>query len=182
VYLGAIIKPKGAYDVLEACKLLKAQGIEPRVVMAGDREIDQAKERCRESGIAAQFEFPGWVSEQEKLALLWRSDLLLLPSYGEGLPLCVLEAMACGVPVVCTDVGGLADLVEHGENGLLFKPGQIDVLARHIAQLLNDESSRQRMSRNNIAKIKRDYSIDVIAERLGKLYSEVLGVHQADPE
>jgi glycosyltransferase involved in cell wall biosynthesis len=181
VYLGAIIKPKGAYDVVDACKLLKAQGLEPRVVMAGDREIEQAKERCRESGVAAQFEFPGWVSEKEKVALLWRSDLLLLPSYGEGLPLCVLEAMACGVPIVCTDVGGLADLVEHGENGLLFKPGEIDVLARHIARLLNDEPSRQRMSQNNIAKIKRDYSIDVIAERLGKLYNEVLGARRGRP-
>ena len=56
------------------------------------------------------------------------------------------------------------------------------MLARHIARLLNDEPSRQRMSQNNIAKIKRDYSIDVIAERLGKLYNEVLGVRRAGPE
>ena len=174
LYLGAIIKPKGVYDVVDAFKLLRAQGLEPHIVMAGDREIDQVKERCREAGVAAQFEFPGWVSEKEKLALLWRSDLLLLPSYGEGLPLCVLEAMACGLPIVCTDVGGLADLVQHGENGLLFKPGEVGVLARHIATLLNDESLRQRMSQNNVAKIDHAYSIDVIAKKICKLYDACL--------
>lgn len=175
LFLGAIIKAKGVYDLVESFKLLKSQGLEPHITMAGDREIDQVKAHCKGAGVEGLFEFPGWVSETEKLSLLWRSDLLVLPSYAEGLPLCVLEAMACGLPIVCTDVGGLSDLVQDGENGLLFKPGEIGVLARHIATLLGDDSLRQRMGQNNIAKIKHDYSIDMIAKRIGKLYSEALG-------
>ena len=176
LFLGAIIKAKGVYDLVESFKLLKAQGLEPCITMAGDREIDQVKVRCKEAGVEGLFEFPGWVSETQKLSLLWRSDLLVLPSYGEGLPLCVLEAMACGLPIVCTDVGGLSDLVQHGENGLLFKPGEIDMLTRHISTLLNDDSLRHKMGQNNVAKINDDYSIDIIAKRMGKLYGEVLGV------
>jgi glycosyltransferase involved in cell wall biosynthesis len=174
LFLGAIIKAKGVYDLVESFRLLKSQGLKPHITMAGNREIDQVKARCKEAGVEDLFEFPGWVSETEKLSLLSRSDLLVLPSYAEGLPLCVLEAMACGLPVVCTDVGGLSDLVRHGENGFLFKPGEVRELALHIATLLNDDSLRQRIGQNNATKIKHDYSVEMIAKRIGNLYSEVL--------
>jgi len=173
VFLGAIIKNKGVYDLVESAKLLKSQGLEPHFTIAGDREIDQLKAHCKAAGVEDLFEFPGWVSETKKLSLLWDSDLLILPSYAEGLPLCVLEAMACGLPIVCTGVGGLSDLVQHGENGLLFRPGEIAGLAQHISTLLKDDSMRRRIADNNVAKINRDYAVEMVAKRIEKLYSEV---------
>jgi glycosyltransferase involved in cell wall biosynthesis len=173
VFLGAIIKNKGVYDLVESAQLLKSHGLEPHFTIAGDREIDQLKAHCEAAGVEDLFEFPGWVSETKKLSLLWDSDLLILPSYAEGLPLCVLEAMACGLPIVCTDVGGLSDLVRHGDNGLVFRPGDIAALAQHISTLLKDDSMRRRIADNNVAKINRDYAVEMVAKRIEKLYSEV---------
>src|SRR5207249_9601000 len=110
-----------------------------------------------------------WLAETQKLELLRDSDLLLLPSYTEGLPLSVLEAMACGLPVVCTAVGGLRDLVAEAENGFVIAPGDVDALTDLTARLLRNNTLRRQMGRNNVAKIKNDYGLDVIAKKIGTL-------------
>jgi len=173
LYLGAIIKTKGVYDIIECSKQLVAEGLKVRVTLAGDREMEKAKQRSKEAGLEEIIDLPGWVSESRKLEFLGNSDLLLLPSYTEGMPLCVLEAMACGLPVVCTGVGGLRDLVVHGENGFVHKPGDVEALTRHTRCLLKDEALRERMGRNNTAKIRDNYSSDVIARKLSALYGDL---------
>ena len=117
---------------------------------------------------------PGWVSEATKIHLLRTSDLLLLPSYKEGLPLCVLEAMASGLPVICSDAGGLGDLVRDGENGLVLAAGDVETMAHHIAALIRDPSLRQQMGQRNARKVQDYYSLPVIAKAIGELYRETL--------
>jgi glycosyltransferase involved in cell wall biosynthesis len=174
LFLGAVIKPKGVYDIIESARRLVSEGFPIRLTMAGDREIAQAKQRSEQAGLGGVIQFPGWVPEARKLELLDDADLLLLPSYTEGLPLSVLEAMACGLPIVCTSVGGLRDLVIHGENGFVIEPGDVDALTHYTGRLLRDKALRNEMGRNNIAKINKDYSIDVIAKKLGQLYGDLL--------
>lgn len=174
LFLGAIIQPKGVYDIIDSIRRLVKDGHRIRMVMAGDREIEQAKRKSREAGLGEVIEFPGWVAEPRKLELLRDSDVLLLPSYTEGLPLCVLEAMACGLPVVCTAVGGLRDLVVHGVNGFVMEPGDVAALARHADVLLRNDSLRRDIGNNNIAKIASEYSVEAIGCKLRQLYAEVL--------
>ena len=174
LFLGSITKAKGVYDIMESVQHLVAQGLKVHVTLAGDREIEQAKQRAKEISAQDIIELPGWVSESRKLEFLSNADLLLLPSYTEGMPLCVLEAMACGLPIVCTDVGGLADLVAHGENGFVVKPGDVESLTRYTRCLLGDEALRRRMGLNNVAKIAHNYSADIIVGKLSRIYGQLI--------
>jgi glycosyltransferase involved in cell wall biosynthesis len=174
LFLGALIRPKGVYDIVDCMRRLKGQGLRPRVTLAGDRELDQVRRYSIESGVEELIELPGWVSEQTKLELLKASDLLLLPSYKEGLPLCVLEAMACGLPVICTGVGGLGDLVAHGENGFIMVPGDSEAMAAHITKLVQDSSLREQMGSRNARAVQNSYSLLVIAQQVASLYWRTL--------
>lgn len=170
LFLGILVKAKGVYDIVECLRLLKEQGLLMRATLAGDREIDQVRTASKKAGVEEFIHLPGWVSEPTKLELLKASDMLLLPSYAEGLPLCVLEAMACGLPIVCTNVGGLPDLVTDGENGLLLASGDVPALARSVAKLAKDSSLRQRMGLRNLQKVQNEYSLRAIGQRIGGLY------------
>jgi glycosyltransferase involved in cell wall biosynthesis len=174
LFLGALIKSKGVYDIVESVRRLKAKGLEVEVTLAGDRELDQVREHSQRAGVEQLINLPGWVSEQTKIQLLRTSDVLLLPSYKEGLPLCALEAMACGLPVICSNAGGLVDLVVGGENGLVFVPGDVETMTNHIAALARDADLRQRMGIRNVQKIQEVYSLSVIAGKIGELYEQIL--------
>ncbi len=182
LFLGAIIKPKGVYDLIESAKRLVREGFQISLTLAGDREIARAKRQSEQAGLGGVVQFPGWLAEPQKLEVLRDSDVLLLPSYTEGLPLSVLEAMACGLPVVCTAVGGLRDLVVNGENGFVIDPGDVDALTECTARLLRNNALRRQIGRNNVGKIKNDYSLNVIAKKIGRLYDEVLGITRSDDQ
>ena len=174
LFLGALIKNKGVYDIIDCIRLLKGLGVTVQVTLAGDRELDQVRLRSQELGVQDLIDLPGWVSEATKLQLLKNCDLLLLPSYKEGLPLCVLEAMAVGLPVICSNAGGLGDLVNNGENGFIMVPGDIETMANHIAMLVQDSVLRQQIGQKNAKKVRDFYSILAIAQQVGNLYGEAL--------
>jgi glycosyltransferase involved in cell wall biosynthesis len=173
LFLGALIKNKGVYDIVDCLARLKQQGFRVRVTLAGDRELDKVREHARHSGVEDLIDLPGWVDEATKLELLRNSELLLLPSYNEGLPLCVLEAMAVGLPVVCSNAGGLADLVSHAENGFIVAPGDVEKMAKYIATLAQDSSLREQMGLRNAKKIRDVYSVQAVAQQIGDLYREL---------
>ena len=170
LFLGVLIRAKGVYDIIECMCLLKEQGLPVRATLAGDREIDQVRSASKNAGVEELIRLPGWVSEKQKIELLNASDVLLLPSYAEGLPLSVLEAMAFGLPIICTNVGGLTDLVTDGENGFVSAPGDVQALARSVAKLANDSYLRRQMGLRNLQKIQNEFSLKTIAQRMGGLY------------
>lgn len=173
LFLGALIKNKGVYDILDCLARLQQQGLNMRLTLAGDRELAKVRLHAQQSGVEDLIDLPGWVSEATKLELLRNSDLLLLPSYKEGLPLCVLEAMAVGLPVVCSHAGGLADLVGHAENGFIIAPGDVQKMAKYIATLAQDTLLREQMGSRNAKKIRDGYSVPAVAKQIGDLYHEL---------
>jgi len=174
LFLGALIRNEGVYDILDCVRRLKEKGLEVSVTLAGDRELEQVRLHSQGAGIEELIDLPGWVSEATKLHLLRSSDLLLLPSYKEGLPLCVLEAMASGLPVICSSAGGLSDLIRDGENGFLMAPGDLDTMARHISALIRNASLREEMGRRNVRKVNELFTLPVIANKVSELYRNVL--------
>ena len=174
LYLGALIKNKGVYDIVDCMRRLKDMGVDCRATLAGDRELDKVRARSKEAGVEERIELPGWVGEATKIELLKSADLLVLPSYHEGLPLCVLEAMAFGLPVVCSNAGGLKDIVKHGENGFVITPGDIDGMANAIATFVTSPALREQMGRRNADTVQNTYSIPAVAQQVSKLYSETL--------
>ena len=95
----------------------------------------------------------------------------MLPSFAEGVPVTLMEAMATGLPVVATHVGGVTELVRHGENGLVVAPGDTEALQEALRTLIEDDARRARMGQAGRAVVEADFDARVEAARLGTLFT-----------
>jgi glycosyltransferase involved in cell wall biosynthesis len=115
------------------------------------------------------------VSGDDKTACFERADVFVFPSHDEGMPMAVLEAMAAGLPVVATAVGGIPELLEDGENGMLVAPRAPKDLSRALERLCRDPRLRLRMGSRS-ARLAQDFDIDLYARRLSSIYNGVTGM------
>ena len=175
LFLGWFVPGKGAYDLLEA--LARLQGRRPglRAVFGGYKMEDQLRERVRALGLAGVVEVPGWCGRADVIRLLRTCTLLALPTYSEGIPMVVLEAMACGTPVVTCPVGGIPTVARDGRNALFVQPGDIDGLTAALEHLLDDPALREAMSQANREDIRR-YDVRTMGASLLEIYRELAGV------
>ena len=123
LYAGRLVHNKGYHILLEAFAQIAPKYADWKIIFTGNGEIDKAIQIAKEKNIINQAEFKGWVTGAEKDLIFREASFLCLPSYSEGFPMSVLEAWAYSLPVICTPVGGLREIVKEEENVLLFKPG-----------------------------------------------------------
>lgn len=146
LFLGRIRQKKGAFDLLRSfARVLHAQP-GARLVMAGDGDLAAGMALCVELGISDAVHFTGWIDGPAKAAALQAADVFVLPSYFEGLPIGVLEAMASGLVVVASPVGGVPDLVTDGVQGRLVPPGEVQRLADVLVEVLADTKTSNAMA------------------------------------
>jgi glycosyltransferase involved in cell wall biosynthesis len=119
-----------------------------------------------------QIIFPGW--QQDTARYLRASDIFVLPSYGEGMPNALIEAMACGLPCIASDIGGISELIRQGENGILLAPGNSSELAAAITSLLHEKSFALQLGRCARDTMTKRYSIDIICSEYLMLYERLL--------
>jgi len=143
-----------------------------RLLLVGDGpDRGRAEAAAREEGVESRVTFLG---KQESVAdILACADLLLLPSETEAFGLAALEAMACGVPVVASDVGGLPELVSHGETGFLAPVGRVEEMAAYGTEILRDAERWRRMSAAARAAAER-YDANRIVPVYEAYYAEVM--------
>lgn len=175
LFLGRLGQRKGVYDLLEAINILVNQQQQRNLIfyLAGDGDIEQVKEIIDKNKLVHHVQILGWISGQDKLKWFKDVDTILLPSYNEGLPMAILEAMAAGKIIISSRVGGIPDLVKEGENGFLITPGDVKSLHEHIAYVQSHPVEMEQMSRNNISKIDSAYNLEKINNRLVAIYSEI---------
>ena len=177
LFLGVVGRNKGAFDLLQAMAALKEKGCPLQLWLAGDEEApgDLAKARAlaRELDVADRCRFVGLVRGAGKTRLLREADMLVLPSYYEGLPMAILEAMAAGLPIVATHVGGVPEVVQDGYNGFLVAPGDIEALAARLAILATDPDLRAAMGERSRESAERELDVRQYADRLVALYESV---------
>jgi glycosyltransferase involved in cell wall biosynthesis len=150
-HLGRLKKYKSVDHLLEAFKIVHLELREARLMIVGDGDVRPALERkARELGISDATTFAGQVSHEEKVRLLNAMTLAVNCSAKEGWGLTVIEANACGVPVVASDVPGLRDAVLDEKTGLLYEYGNVEQLAQKILLLLRDQQLRRRLSEEAI--------------------------------
>ncbi|WP_168582210.1 glycosyltransferase family 4 protein [Gephyromycinifex aptenodytis] len=136
LFLGRLGQRKGTYDLIAAlARLPRELRMRTVLTLAGDGEIEEAKLAARRAGVEDQVVFPGWIDPAERARLLDQADAFVLPSYEEGLPMALLEAMSHGVPVLTCPVGGIGEVIRHGENGLLVTPGDVSALVEALTEL-----------------------------------------------
>ena len=137
-------------------------------------EIDRIKDTCINQGINDHVTFRSGFSNDEKNDLLFGSDIYLLPSYAEGLPISLLEAMAAGLPIISTPVGGIPEVIVEGENGFLITPGDYVDLANKIIKLIETPELRMKIGQKNENKIRDEYDWNIISDKLKNEYRTLL--------
>lgn len=139
VFMGRLAPSKGVADLLHAMLIARNTGEDIVLAICGEgSEHASLQHLTNDLGLSKSVTFYGWVSGEEKAHILGHADALVLPSYNEALPMTILEAMAVGLPVVASTVGTIPEIVDDGVTGLLYPPGDIHILARHLMTIARD--------------------------------------------
>jgi glycosyltransferase involved in cell wall biosynthesis len=183
IYIGRIAREKGLYESLQAMRLAFELGVDARLTVAGAGDEEPRLRRYAAAlGIAQRTTFVGPVFGSDKVNLLAGADVMLLPSYAEGLPYALLEAMAAGVPVLATPVGAIPDVVSPGTHGYLVPARDGKSLAEALALLAGDREKLAWMSRACRRRVRAVYSIERLAGELSVRYRELIcGLQAASP-
>ena len=174
LYLGRLGQGKGLMEILDAMAELRAAGEPVQLVMAGSGpEEPRLRLRVRELGLEERVSFAGAAFGEDKAKLLSVSDVLLLPSYSEGLPYALLEAMAAGVVPVATRVGGIPDVMEAGVHGMFVPVRDAHAIAAAVSDLSRDRAWLMRMSAACRVRVASAYSAERLAADFAALYGEL---------
>lgn len=170
--LGRLGQRKGTYDLIDAINIARESVPDIMCYLAGDGEIDNVTKVIHEKNLEKNIEVVGWADDKKKIELLGKVSTVVLPSYNEGLPMAVLEGMACGKAIISTTVGAIPEVVKL-ENGFLVEPGDIDALVAAMIICANDSEIVREMGLNNIEEIRRFYSMEIMHRKLNELYIKV---------
>lgn len=170
IYLGWLENAKGIYVLLEAVQMLADKGHQFHLTMCGGgNEYNNLASRCAELGLERQIEIRGWVRGEAKLQELWRADTLILPSFSEGLPNALLEAMSSGLAVIATTVGGIPSLIRSRQSGILVRPGDALALASAMEELLLSPQLAREMGSYNTTIGIQPHDVSQAWPKVGRL-------------
>ena len=173
LFAGTLTHRKGYDDLMRAFAIVSHYIPEWRLVIAGNGDIDGGIAMAKELGIDARVDFVGWVSGDNKDKIFREASAYCLPSYSEGFPMGVLDAMAYGLPVITTPVGGIPDVAINGENMLLFEPGDITALAEALRLVATDISLRERLSSASVELANGKFHASNISKDIEALYASL---------
>jgi colanic acid/amylovoran biosynthesis glycosyltransferase len=158
INVGRLCRDKAQTILIEAMGDLVRRGVDVQLTLigGGDERAD-LEARARREGVADRVHLTGPMGQDEIVAWYRKADLFVLSSIAEGVPVVLMEAMACGLPVVATRIAGIPELVEEGVSGLLVTPGRHDLLADAVAELADDPERRRAMGEAGRAKVRADF-------------------------
>lgn len=174
LFLGRASDSKGVYDLLDAFAALVQRHPHARLAVGGDGDLQRLRNRIAELGLGMHVEVLGWVSGQQKLDQFLRCQVYVLPSYHEGMPVGMLEAMALARAVVVTPVGGVPEAVQDGTHGLLVTPGDVVALTAALSRLLDDVGLQRKLGQAARAQVASNYATGLVLARIASMYEKVL--------
>ena len=175
-YVGWLIPIKGVTYLVKAMAEVVQRHPNSLLVLVGKgdekgEEEFKLSKQVENLGIADNVLFLGWRPDVDEIMGCF--DIFVLPSLNEGMGRVLVEAMSAGLPIVASRVGGIPDLVKHGENGLLVPPANAGALEQAISDLLSDKSRRKHMGETG-KKMCRPYSVEAMVEKIDDLYSRLV--------
>ncbi len=175
--VGRMVEKKGFPDLLRACALLKERGYRFRCAIYGDGPLQGELEALiAKHGLGDMVALPGAVAQHELLPVLQSASIFALTPFvtedgdRDGVPNVLVEAMACGVPVVATAVSGIPELVAHERNGLLVSPHDPAAIAEALAALLDDDARREEMGSAARQTVVEHFDLRAAARELAALF------------
>lgn len=174
LYLGVIGQRKGIYDILNALKDNKEM-FEGKVVLriGGNQEEEKLQACINEYGLQGMVKFEGFVSGEKKIECLNWADVYILPSFNEGLPIGILEAMSYRHPIISTPVGGIPEVVKDGVNGIMVTPGNVQEIAKAISAFVGDKKLVEEYGMHSIELVK-PYLPETVFATLSEIYSHLI--------
>ena len=174
LYSGRLLAMKGVDDLVDAIpKILNTIGKhELLFIFAGPGDSSNYRQKLDKLNIKSAYLFTGPLPRDSLIKLIKKSELAVVPSYNENCPYAVLESMACGTPVVASNVGGIPEIITDGVDGLLVEPGHPDMLANAIARLLSDKTLKNLLGQRAKSKIANKFSWQANISKYLKCYSE----------
>lgn len=174
LYLAWVNGQKGIFDFIDAAKAVLTKHKNVKFWVCGEGVgSETARAKVIEYGIADYVDFKGWVVGENKMEILTQSNIYVLPSYFEGFPNSLMEAMASGLPVVATTVGSIPELVTSSQNGLLYEPGDIKGLQQALETLIINPEMRQNIALKARETIRNNNTIDVALKKFDYIFAQL---------
>jgi len=171
VFLGRLGQRKGAYDLIDIVPQLVENIKNLKVYLLGDGELDDFKKIIKKLKIEEQVKILGWVRGREKEKILRESTIFVLPSYNEGMPMSLLEAMSYQLPVVTTNVGGIPQVID--QNGYMIKPGDKEALFNSLKELCMDKEKKVLFGKRSYQIVSDKFNLETVVNKLVKIYKEI---------
>jgi len=180
LFMSYFVRGKGIYDLIEVIEQRRDLLTKCRFVLAGPTtyEWNEIAERIASLNLSESVEMPGSVVGDSKERAYKQADIYVLPSYAEGMPIGLLEAMSYGLVCITTPVGGIPEVIQDGQNGVLVPPGDTKALTEAIEMLICEPDVRSCLGREARATIEREYNWVDRASQIKELYLDLLGVQQ----
>lgn len=141
IFVGWLIKEKGIYELIEAAKILINKGLDFKLDIVGDGSLfNEIRDQINKNRLENYIETFGWCEKSKTFDMYSKADVFILPSYAEGFPNSLLEAMHFGLPCIATDVGGIPDSIKTNKNGFLIKPRSVKDIVQSMSKYIEDKS------------------------------------------
>lgn len=171
LFMGRLGERKGTYDLIEAVRQIRDRCF--ILELYGDGDNKRIEDIVGKYNLRHMIRVNGWAAHNSVAGIYDRSDILVLPSYAEGLPMSVIEGMGRGLPIIASNAGGITEAVQDGCNGFIVKPGDRDAIARKIVALTEDAALRTAMGQNSLKIAKEKFSVDKVGIELEKMFTEL---------
>lgn len=181
-FVGTLCERKGVSCLLQALAKAPLDREKVEVILAGNGDLARYKAEAEQLGIREWVDFAGWHDQEQVEELLARSDVLVLPSRDEVLPLVILEALANRVAVVTTPVGETPMVLDDGENARFVPVDDVDALSSALAEVLNDDELRDRLARNGREIYDQQFSLDRFFNSVARIHRRHFGISARLPE
>jgi glycosyltransferase involved in cell wall biosynthesis len=173
-FMGVLSKEKGIFEFLQACDVLKNRNVSMKIMIWGDGILrDEVRRYISDNNLSNLVQLNNFVDPRNVPKLLNRIKLIVIPSYSEGLPNILLEAMACGAPVLATPVGGIPDVIKEGKTGFLLNSNNPGHIAKRIVELLNEPELLERVSINAYNYVRENFSYEKTLETWRKIIKQL---------
>ena len=176
LFVGNLSERKGVTDLLKALSSPGFEDLPLELVLAGDGDIRSYQDKANALGLEKKVRFTGWVGQGEVAELMAQADVLVLPSYDEGLPLVILEALGNGVAVVCTPVGEIPSVLQHGVTACFVEPGDVNGLAAALQGLLRRPELVQTLEENGKALYEQKFSLSRFFFNIAQIHKRSFGI------